>query len=145
MKNMYSIGQMAQAGHCKVQTIRYYEQIKLLDIPKRNSGNQRIYDQTQLNRLKFIRHSRELGFSLEQIREILALSDDPTHSCQQVDQIARNHLQDVESKILRLLGMKKELNRMISQCSGDQIADCRIIEVLSDHQLCMAQKHFKAD
>lgn len=141
MKNNYSIGQMADVGHCKVQTIRYYEQIGLLAIPERNQGNQRIYDKTQIDRLKFIRHSRELGFSLEQIREILALSDNPTHSCQHVDQIARNHLQDVESKIQRLQGMKKELRRMIIQCSGDQIADCRIIEVLSNHQLCLTQEH----
>jgi len=141
MKKNYSIGQMAKAGHCKVQTIRYYEQIKLLDIPTRNSGNQRIYNQTQFNRLKFIRHSRELGFSLDQIREILTLSDNPTHSCQQVDDIARSHLQDIESKILRLTGMKKELKRMMKQCHGDQIADCRIIEVLSNHQLCLTPNH----
>ncbi|MGV6817248.1 MAG: MerR family transcriptional regulator [Thiotrichales bacterium] len=141
MSHHYSIGQMAQAGHCKVQTIRYYEQVGLLNKAQRNSGNQRIYDQAQMDRLKFIRHSRELGFSLEQIREILALSDSPDHSCREVDQIARNHLKDVESKIARLQGMRKELKRMISQCSGDQIADCRIIEVLSDHQLCLAHEH----
>jgi len=94
-----------------------------------------------MDRLKFIRHSRELGFSLEQIREILALSDNPDHSCLQVDQIARSHLKDVESKIERLQGMRKELKRMINQCSGDQIADCRIIEVLSNHQLCLAREH----
>ncbi len=141
MNYRYSIGQMARAGHCKVQTIRYYEQVGLLKKAQRNVGNQRVYDQAQMDRLKFIRHSRELGFSLEQIREILALSDNPDHSCLEVDQIARNHLKDVESKIERLQGMRKELKRMINQCSGDQIADCRIIEVLSDHQLCLAREH----
>lgn len=141
MKKHYSIGKMAKAGHCKVQTIRYYEQVGLLFAPKRNAGNQRIYDQTQMDRLKFIRHSRELGFSLEHIREILELSDQKQASCQKVDEIARHHLSQVESKIKRLQGMKKELQRMINQCSGDQIADCRIIEVLSDHQLCIAKDH----
>lgn len=124
-----------------MQTIRYYEQVGLLKKAQRNAGNQRVYDQAQMDRLKFIRHSRELGFSLEQIREILALSDNPDHSRLEVDQIARNHLKDVESKIERLQGMRKELKRMINQCSGDQIADCRIIEVLSDHQLCLAREH----
>ncbi len=141
MNHRYSIGQMARAGHCQVQTIRYYEQVGLLKKAQRNAGNQRVYDQAQMDRLKFIRHSRELGFSLEQIREILALSDNPDHSCLQVDQIARSHLKDVESKIERLQGMRKELKRMINQCSGDQIADCRIIEVLSNHQLCLAREH----
>ncbi len=139
MDKVYSIGQMAKTGHCKVQTIRYYEQIGLLDKPGRSQGNQRIYTKQQLDRLKFIRHSRELGFSLDHIREILQLSTNPNHSCSQVDQIARSHLKEVESKIKRLNDMKKELKRMLGQCSGQQVADCRIIEVLSDHQLCLAQ------
>lgn len=143
MTTLYSIGQMAKTGHCKVQTIRYYEEIGLLDKAKRSAGNQRIYNQSQIDRLKFIRHSRELGFSLDQIREILSLSDQPSHGCQDVDDIARNHLLDVDSKIKRLQGMKKELKRMINQCNGDQIADCRIIEVLSDHHLCTVSEHKK--
>jgi len=143
MTIFYSIGQMAKTGHCKVQTIRYYEEEGLLDKAQRNAGNQRIYNKAQMDRLKFIRHSRELGFSLNQIREILSLSDQPTHGCNEVDEIARNHLNDVNSKIKRLQGMKKELTRMIKQCNGDQIADCRIIEVLSDHHLCTVDEHKK--
>ena len=141
MNRRYSIGQMAEAGNCKVQTIRYYEQIGLLPEPERSEGNQRIYHQNHLNRLGFVRHSRELGFSLDRIREILALSDDPSHSCEEVDQIARSHLQEVESKIKRLHSMRMELKRMINQCAGNQVADCRIIEVLSDHSLCLSGTH----
>lgn len=137
MEKHYSIGQMAKSGNCKVQTIRYYEQVGLLLTPQRNSGNQRIYNVSQYKRLQFIRHSRELGFSLDQIRNILTLSDNPSHSCEEVDQIARIHLKDIESKIKRLNGMKKELKRMINHCSGEQIADCNIVEVLSNHQLCL--------
>ena len=124
-----------------MQTIRYYEQIGLLAEPERSEGNQRIYRQNHLDRLGFIRHSRELGFSLERIREILALSDDPSHSCEEVDQIARGHLQEVESKIRRLRSMRAELKRMIDQCAGNHVADCRIIEVLSDHSLCLSGRH----
>ncbi len=137
----YSIGQMAKAGNCKVQTIRYYEQIGLLPEPVRSAGNQRVYGRDHLNRLGFIRHSRELGFSLDKIREILALSDDPSHSCEEVDQIARNHLREVESKIRRLESMREELKRMINQCAGNQVSDCRIIEVLSDHSQCLSGRH----
>lgn len=143
MTKIYSIGQMAKAGHCKVQTIRYYEDVGLLDKAQRSAGNQRIYNKSHVDRLKFIRHSRELGFSIEQIRGILSLLDQPTHGCHEVDDIARSHLRDVDSKIKRLQSMKKELTRMIKQCNGDQIADCRIIEVLSDHHLCMASEHKK--
>ena len=75
MEPAYSIGQMARAGDCKVQTIRYYEQKGLLPIPRRNQGNQRVYSQLQYDRLRFIRHSRELGFSLDRIRQILDLTD----------------------------------------------------------------------
>ena len=141
MNPKYSIGQMAKAGNCKVQTIRYYEQIGLLPEPERTEGNQRIYRQEHFARLGFIRHSRELGFSLDRIREILTLSDDPSHSCEKVDQIARSHLREVESKIERLQSLQKELQRMINQCAGNQVADCRIIEVLSDHSLCLSGTH----
>lgn len=141
MNQQYSIGQMAKAGNCKVQTIRYYERIGLLPEPERSDGNQRIYRQHYMDRLGFIRHSRELGFSLERIREILALSDDPSHSCEEVDRIARNHLLEVESKIKRLQSMRKELRRMIDQCTGNQVSECRIIEVLSNHALCLAESH----
>lgn len=145
MHEPYSIGQMARISNSKVQTIRYYEQIGLLPEPERTPGNQRIYRQVQLDRLGFIRHSRELGFSLEQIKEMLTLSDDPGQSCETVDQIAGRHLQEVESRIARLQSMRKELRRMISQCSGNKVADCRIIQALSNHQLCLADQHPAAE
>ena len=133
---MFSIGEMAKTGNCKVQTVRYYEQIGLLPTPARNRGNQRQYKQAHLDRIRFIRHSRELGFSLQQIRTILDLSDDRARSCGDIDQIARDHLRAVESKITRLQSLRSELKRMISECSCGKVADCKIIQVLSDHDLC---------
>jgi len=141
MQEHYSIGQMARAGDCKVQTIRYYEEKGLLPAPGRTPGNQRFYSQAHYDRLRFIRHSRELGFSLERIRQILALSDDAERSCAEVDQIAREHLREVESRIGRLRGLQKELQRMISQCETDRVSECRIIEVLADHELCLNHDH----
>lgn len=141
MSATYTIGMMAKVGNCKVQTIRYYEKIGLIPEPSRTEGNQRIYLQEDLDRLKFIRHSRELGFPLEQIQQILLLYSKPEHSCEDVDQIANAHLRDVESRISRLQEMKKELKRMISLCNGKVVSDCKIIEVLSDHQLCLSEKH----
>lgn len=143
MTERFSIGEMARTGNCKVQTIRYYEQIGLLPKPLRNSGNQRVYSRTQYDQLRFIRHSRELGFPLDQIRQILALSDEPAYSCKEVDRIARDHLRDVESKIKRLQSMEEELKRMISECAGDRIAECRVVNVLSNHALCLTDDHSK--
>ncbi|MDH3762298.1 MAG: helix-turn-helix domain-containing protein [Gammaproteobacteria bacterium] len=141
MKSGYSIGQMAEAGDCKVQTIRYYEQKGLLPEPRRTQGNQRIYSQAHYQRLRFIRHGRELGFSLDRIRQILDLSDDSDKPCATVDMIARQHLREVESKIRRLQCLKQELKRMISECAGDRVSECRIIEVLADHELCLSVDH----
>lgn len=141
MSAQFSIGEMAKTGNCKVQTVRYYEQIGLLPEPARSAGNQRIYNRAQRDRLHFIRHAREMGFPLERIREILALGDEPSHSCEEVDQIAREHLRDVESRIERLQSLRAELERMISECTANRVAECRVIEVLSNHELCLHDEH----
>lgn len=141
MADNLTIGDLGRQTGCKVQTIRYYEQIGLMPEPSRTSGNQRRYDPTHVERLAFIRHSRELGFSLVAIRQLLNVSDDPERSCETVDLIARDQLQEVDRRIKSLNAMKSELERMIRQCRGDKIAECRIIEVLSDHSLCLTGDH----
>ena len=125
-----TIGELAARTGCKVQTIRYYEQIGLLPEALRTEGNQRRFGPSHLDRLAFIRHSRELGFPLETVRELLDLADDPERSCKAADRIAKRQLQQVESRIARL---EAELQRMIRQCRGSRIADCRIIEALASH------------
>ena len=132
----FTIGQLARRTGCKVQTIRYYEQVKLMPKPLRTEGNQRRYGTRHLDRLTFIRHSRELGFSLKAIRELLNLADDPDRSCEVADGIAQYQLHQVESRIGRLQALKRELKRMIAQCQGGKIAECRVIEVLANHSLC---------
>ena len=134
----HTIGQLAARTGCKAQTIRYYEQIGLMPEPVRTEGNQRRYGAQHLERLAFIRHSRELGFSLQAIRELLSLADDPGRSCAAADRIAQRQLAQVESRIARLDALKTELERMIVQCRGGRVADCRVIEVLADHTQCLA-------
>ena len=135
------IGDLAHATDCKVQTIRYYEEIGLMPEPARTAGNQRRYDQRHVDRLAFIRHSRELGFSLGAIRELLSLSDRPKQPCDAVDQLARRQLEQVEQRLARLSVLKTELERMIEQCVGGRVRDCRIIDVLSNHAQCFAERH----
>jgi len=134
---MLTIGTLSKKTGTKVQTIRYYEQIGLLNEPGRSAGGQRRYFPHDLDRLAFIRHSRQLGFSLESIRELLDLSDQPARSCAEADAIARRHLLEVENRIKRLHALKKELRRMVSECAGNSVSECKIIEVLRDHSACL--------
>ena len=133
---MLTIGKLGQATGVKVPTIRYYEQIGLLPEPERSTGNQRLYGRRVQERLAFIRHARELGFPLETIRDLLSLQDRPDQSCAAADSIARRQLRAVEQRIARLIALKAELERMVVQCAGGSISDCRVIEVLGDHSLC---------
>ncbi len=137
----FTIGHLSRETGCKVQTIRYYEQIGLMPQPLRTSGNQRRYGHNHVARLAFIRHGRELGFPLDAIRTFLSLADDPNRSCEAADRIARAQLQTVESRITRLNSLKLELQRMIEQCKGGTIAECRVIEVLADHNECLHEDH----
>lgn len=142
-----SIGELAERTSCKVQTIRYYEHVGLMPEPGRTAGNQRFYGQAHVDRLSFIRHSRELGFPLDAVRELLTLSDRPDQPCATADQIARAQLIEVEKRIRRLKALKAELKRMVEQCGQGQIAQCRVIEVLADHShgKCLHADHGRAD
>jgi Cu(I)-responsive transcriptional regulator len=137
----FTIGRLARSTGCKVQTIRFYEQIGLLPPPARSEGNQRLYTEADAERLCFVRHCRELGFSLDAIRELLSLADHPDRSCAVVDRIAEMHLREVEQRIARLRALQSELRRMIAECRGGRIAECRIIEVLADHRHCLSDDH----
>jgi DNA-binding transcriptional MerR regulator len=105
--------------------------------PGRTSGGQRRYYEHDLDRLAFIRHGRQLGFSLNAIRELLDLSDNPTQSCATADSIARKQLYQVDQRLLRLTALKKELTRMITDCECNRVADCKVLEVLRDHANCL--------
>lgn len=138
-----SIGQLAKATGAKVQTIRYYEELGLMPAPERSQGNQRIYGARHERRLAFIRHGRELGFSLEAIRQLLSLADQPDRACAEADAIAREQLAAVRSKLARLRALEQELERMVACCASGKIGDCRVIEVLADlsHQHCLTPDH----
>ncbi|ABL68325.1 MerR family transcriptional regulator [Paracoccus denitrificans] len=138
---MLGIGKLSAATGVKVPTIRYYEQIGLLQAPARSVGNQRVYDGRALDRLRFIRHARELGFPLEAIRELLSLSDQPGMPCAAADIIAKRQLVSVQGRIARLRLLQDELERMVSQCAHGTVSDCKVIEVLGDHGLCLHGDH----
>ncbi|MCJ8324497.1 MAG: helix-turn-helix domain-containing protein [Rhizobiales bacterium] len=134
--NDFSIGQLAKLAHTNVQTIRFYEHKQLLDIPLRTEAGQRRYNVDSLNKLKFIRHGREMGFCLDDIKELLLLSSTRGQTCEQIDAIANAHLLRINSRIKRLQSLQTELSRMIKSCQHGEVANCRVIEVLDDHKHC---------
>lgn len=127
-----AIGDLARATETKVVTIRYYEKVGLLPPPRRTAGNYRAYEPAHLDRLRFIRRCRDLGFTLDQVRDLLRLSSEEDRDCAEVDRIAAQHLAAVEAKIADLARLAEELRRIGSLCRGGRrIADCRIVEALS--------------
>lgn len=125
------IGEIATATGMSVETIRYYEREGLVSAPGRTAANYRSYGSEHLRRLTFIRRARNLGFSLNQVRALLDLSDDRDRPCDAVDQLAREHRVQVSRKISELKALGRELDNLIGQCRHGRIADCRIIDALA--------------
>jgi DNA-binding transcriptional MerR regulator len=134
---MFAIGDLSRHTGVKVPTIRYYEQVGLLNPPMRSGGNQRRYERPDLERLSFIKHARDLGLSIEAIRELILLTADPCSSCGNADRIARQHLVGIRDKISRLRNLERELIRIVDGCgNGSVVSDCYVLRSVSDHSLC---------
>lgn len=130
-KKSYTVGQLAQDTGIKPVTIRYYEKIGLLPQASRSEAGYRLYSKADHSRLLFIRRSRGLGFSLDDIRELLSLADRQQESCAGVDAKVEQQLEQVRSRLNDLRAMEQELERLSQCCEGGVIMDCRIIETLS--------------
>ncbi|MEO1638663.1 MAG: helix-turn-helix domain-containing protein [Pseudomonadota bacterium] len=134
---MFSIGELSKRTKVKVPTIRYYEEMGLLSEPERTEGNQRRYDVAGLERLSFIKHARDLGFSIEAISELIELQGHPDRSCQAATDIAVAQLSEVKAKIKRLRALEKELVRLSKGCDGGGVSeDCYVLASLADHKFC---------
>ncbi|MEQ8968693.1 MAG: helix-turn-helix domain-containing protein [Azospirillaceae bacterium] len=131
MRDDLTIGEAAKAAGTKPETVRYYERLGLLPPARRTEGNYRLYGPRDVERLRFLRRGRDLGFGLDDLRALLALADDPERDCAEVDRIARAHREAVERKIADLESLAGELRRLEVQCRGGRVAECRIIEALS--------------
>jgi DNA-binding transcriptional MerR regulator len=128
----FSIGELSKATGVKVVTIRYYEQVKLMPAPPRSDGNYRIYGREHLHRLQFVRRCRNLGFTLDQLRDLLRLSVQSRRRCVGIDSITENHLLEIEAKIADLRRLAAQLRRIKNGCPGKgRIADCRILAALT--------------
>jgi MerR family mercuric resistance operon transcriptional regulator len=128
----FSIGELAIQASCKVETVHYYEKTGIMPEPPRTEGGHRVYALAHVKRLNYIRRSRELGFSIEQIRELLKFIDEPDHYCGEVKAMAMLQAREVQQKIDDLMRLKDALNQMVAQCKGQNysIEDCPIIDAL---------------
>jgi len=128
---MKRIGQAAKEAGLKVETVRFYEAEGMIGRAERTGGNYRLYDEAQVSRLSFIRRARDLGFTLEQVRDLLRLADNPRESCAEVDVLAASHVAEVDRKIADLRALRTELVERLDSCRRSTVADCRVMEVLA--------------
>lgn len=127
-------GKLAQSTGCNLETIRYYEKIDLLHEPDRTESGHRVYSADDQRRLKFILRSRELGFSIEELRGLLGLVDSNDYTCGEVLDVTTRHIADIKSKISDLKKLQRTLSDMSSQCAGGEVPDCPVINSLFDDQ-----------
>ena len=125
-------GALAARTGCNIETIRYYERVGLLPPPPRTAGGHRLYGEGLVRRLNFVRRSRDLGFTIVEIGELLRLVDGGTYSCGEVEQLARDHIGEIRRKIADLRRLERVFEAMAAQCSGDAVPDCPIIDALFD-------------
>ncbi len=124
------ISEAAASSGCHLETIRYYERVGLMPKPRRTASGYRAYRDEEVDRLRFITRSRDLGFSLDEIRSLLRLEHDRSLSCDEIDAIARNHLADIRGKVRELNRIARELDRTIGACSGGARGQCSILATL---------------
>jgi len=123
-----TIGKLAKETGTTVETIRYYERVGLIAAPARTNGNYRSYHPDDLEQLRFIRRTRDLGFSLDEVRALMAMAVERDRDCGQVDDLANRHLVAIDRKIADLTALRRELAGVISSCSGGTVAECRILQ-----------------
>ena len=127
----FTIGQLSRLAEVNIETIRYYEKIGIMPNPPRNSSGYRIYSAPHLERLSFVRRSRELGFSQPEVLKLLTLVDEHTYTCAEVKEMTARQLSNVRDRIKDLRKMEKALAMMVSKCGGGDIPECPIVDTLS--------------
>jgi MerR family mercuric resistance operon transcriptional regulator len=124
------IGELSRLSGVNIETIRYYERIKMLPAPQRTASGRRVYGVMELRILAFIRRSRELGFSLNEIRALLRLGAPGMASCREVKVIATHHLEDIRAKLSDLKKLERLLAKTVARCSGKKVPNCPVLDIL---------------
>ncbi|MBX2847416.1 MAG: helix-turn-helix domain-containing protein [Acidiferrobacterales bacterium] len=138
---LFTIGKLARNTGVKVPTIRYYESEGLIAAVARSEGNQRLYSEKEESRLNFIRHGRELGFTLDDVRDLISLQQGSDESCLDAHRIVNEQLLSIRSRLQRLSSLESELKRIAKLQDPGSCKNCKVIESLSDHSLCESNHH----
>ncbi|MEQ8693820.1 MAG: Cu(I)-responsive transcriptional regulator [Gammaproteobacteria bacterium] len=133
-----NIGEAARATGVSAKMIRYYEGIGLIPKVGRTEGGYRVYSEQDTHLLRFVRRARDLGFSVEQIGELLALWRDRDRASVDVKQLALEHIRDLEERVARMMEMVATLRHLAEHCHGDQRPDCPIIDELAEPDIATA-------
>jgi MerR family mercuric resistance operon transcriptional regulator len=126
------IGELSRRTGVNIETIRYYERSGVMPRPPRTGGGHRAYTQDFVKRLAFVSRSRQLGFSLEEIRSLLGLVDEHEYTCADVRELTLRHAAEARRKIADLKKLERTLKEMAAQCHGDRVPDCPIVDALFD-------------
>ncbi len=126
----HSIGELSRLTGVHIETIRYYERVKMLPAPPRTEGGRRAYGQSHRRTLGFIRRARDLGFSLDEIRALLDLDESRRSSCAEVREIASLHLINVRAKLADLVRLEAILSAAVAQCAANVTAVCPVLDIL---------------
>ena len=130
--DVLSIGKLSKQSGVNIETIRYYEKIGVMPAPGRSAGGFRIYEPDHLKRLSFVRRGRQLGFSLDEIRNLLRLVDGHGHTCAEVHALMLSHLAEIRRKIRDLRRLQRAMAEMAARCSGESVPECPIVDALFD-------------
>ncbi|MGB7290803.1 MAG: helix-turn-helix domain-containing protein [Thermodesulfobacteriota bacterium] len=129
-KTLITIGKLSAKTGVNIETIRYYEKIRLMPKPYRSEGGNRLYNMEQAKRLAFVRRCRELGFPLDTVREFLKLVDKKNYTCAEIADISQHHLEDIRAKIRDLKKIENHMKDMLSQCNKNNTPACAFIDIL---------------
>ena len=127
-------GVLSGISGVNIETIRYYERIGLMPKPPRTNGRRRIFDTSHLSRLVFIRRGRELGFSIDEVRELLGLARGQGLTCAKVKTMTETHIADIRSKVKDLRKLERVLNDLAARCHGREVPECPLLEALYTHE-----------
>jgi len=139
MINAMNIGEAAKASGVSAKMIRHYESVGLFPETTRTDSGYRQYSDKEVSTLRFIRQSRDLGFSIEQIRELLGLWQNRKRPSRQVKALAQAHIEELDEKLKELHAMKATLEHLVHCCHGDERPDCPIIDSLAAHGVAAPQ------
>jgi DNA-binding transcriptional MerR regulator len=127
---LITIGQLARNCTITPRAIRHYEQLGLIRAPLRSDSNYRLFDSDTAERIRFVSKGRSLGFSIAEIADLLLVMDDPDHTCAQVADLTRQHLELIDAKIQTIVDMRRTLAATLSRCTGEEVPECAVLELL---------------